>query len=98
MYRTSLFGVALLVAACSGGDKSTDGVMAGSYESITVKDPQQSAAFLAVEDLDSDGFKEIILSTLLEQSPPGPPGPLSRGALRVFHSTGVSPVRGRRMC
>ena len=88
MYRTSLFGVALLVAACSGGDKSTDGVMAGSYESITVKDPQQSAAFLAVEDLDSDGFKEIILSTLLEQSPPGPPGPLSRGALRVFHSTG----------
>lgn len=57
------------------------------YRSFTVKDPQQSAAFMAVEDLDGDGFKEIILSTLLELTPPGPPGIYSRGALRVFRTS-----------
>lgn len=51
---------------------------------ITVKDPQQSAAFMDVEDLDGDGFQEILLSTLIEESPPGPPTPLSRGALHLF--------------
>lgn len=52
-----------------------------------VKDTQQSAAFLAVEDLDGDGQKEIVLSTLIEQSPPGPPTSASRGALRVFKTS-----------
>lgn len=51
---------------------------------ITVKDPQQSAAFLDVEDLDDDGFQEILLSTLIEESPPGPPTSASRGALHLF--------------
>ncbi len=82
-------GAVLLAAGC--GDQSgtarqdvAAGVPAGEYVAYTVKDPQQSAAFLAVDDLNNDGVKEIILSTLLEVSPPGPPGVLSRGGLRVF--------------
>ena len=78
--------LALLLISC-GGSPSAEalrGLKAGSYEKITVKDPQQSAAFLAVDDLDDDGIKEIVLSTLIEQSLPGPPTALSRGALRVF--------------
>lgn len=82
--------LALLPGGCSdsrSGD-AAGGVIPGRYETFTVKDPQQSAAFLAVEDLDGDGAKEIVLSTLIEFSPPGPPTALSRGALRVFRSEG----------
>lgn len=85
---------ALMLTACGGSAPDAAGpapqdVVAGSYQKITVKDPQQSAAFLAVDDLDGDGLKEIILTTLIEQSPPGPPTPLSRGALRVFKTAGA---------
>lgn len=76
-----------LLGGCSAGSGSSDPDADGAgaqYLATTVKDPQQSAAFLAVADLDADGRKEIILSTLIEQSPPGPPTALSRGALRVF--------------
>jgi len=78
-----------VMAGCEGGGNAattpaTPDVRAGHYEQIVVKDPQQSAAFLAVEDLDGDGVREIVLSTLLELTPPGPPTALSRGALRIF--------------
>ncbi len=56
------------------------------YAYFAVKDPQQSAGFLDVADLDGDGRQEIILSTLVELTLPGPPNPTSRGALRVFRS------------
>ena len=91
MKRTQLIvvsGAALLAAGC--GEQSNApredvaALPAGEYVEFTVKDPQQSAAFMAVEDLNNDGVKEIVLSTLLEVTPPGPPGALSRGALRVF--------------
>ncbi len=77
-----------LIGGCGTADNaaSSRALVAGSYQAFTVKDPQQSAAFLAVDDLDGDGRREIILSTLIEQSPPGPPSPLSRGALRIFRS------------
>lgn len=84
-----LCAVALGLAGCGGeapAGKAARVLPAGSYAAHTVKDPQQSAAFLAVDDLEGDGQAEIILSTLIEQSPPGPPSPLSRGALRVFRS------------
>lgn len=75
--------------ACNGaGGANAAGLVAGQYSKITVKDPQQSAAFMAVDDLDGDGRKEIVLSTLIEQSPPGPPTSASRGALRVFKTSG----------
>ena len=95
-----LIAGALLLAGCSGGaagggaagggaaDGGGSDPAVGNYTAITVKDPQQSAAFLAVDDLDGDGMAEIILSTLVEQTPPGPPNPLSRGALRIFRSAG----------
>jgi hypothetical protein len=82
---------ALLACESSRAPGNTVGATASSsplYEKITVKDPQQSAAFLAVDDLDGDGIKEIVLSTLIEQSPPGPPSALSRGALRIFRTAG----------
>lgn len=80
----------LLPLLLSCGNSSDFGGLAtqGRYEQITVKNPQQSAAFLAVEDLDGDGTREIILSTLIEQSPPGPPTSASRGAMRVFKTSG----------
>ena len=81
-------GVVLLAAGCGEQSNAPREDMAtlpdGEYIEFTVKDPQQSAAFMAVEDLNNDGVKEIVLSTLLEVTPPGPPGALSRGALRVF--------------
>lgn len=81
--------LALALAACGGSTPGKAGDSAtGRWEKFTVKDPQQSAAFLAVEDLDGDGVREIVLSTLIEQSPPGPPTALSRGALRVFRAAG----------
>ncbi len=73
-----------ILAACGSASNSARELPLGTYEHFTVKDPQQSAAFLAVDDLDGDGRKEIVLSTLIEQSPPGPPTAASRGALRVF--------------
>lgn len=75
----------LPLAACHNSQPAA--VVAGTYQKVTVKDPQQSAAFLAVDDLDGDGIKEIVLSTLIEQSPPGPPTSASRGALRVFNTS-----------
>jgi len=77
----------LMVVACAppvSTEQRADGEAV--YDYFAVKDPQQSAGFLDVADLDGDGRKEIILSTLVELTPPGPPNPLSRGALRVFRS------------
>ena len=76
--------LALALAACGASEPGP----AAHYEKVTVKDPQQSAGFLAVDDLDGDGTQEIVLSTLIEQSPPGPPTGASRGALRVFRTAG----------
>lgn len=80
-----------LVSAC-GESQPAKGTSAigesGLYRKITVKDPQQSAAFMAVDDLDGDGMKEIVLSSLIELSPPGPPTAASRGALRIFSTGG----------
>lgn len=88
----ALLTTLLLLSGCGSSEPARTNAASASasahYEKITVKDPQQSAAFLAVDDLDGDGIKEIVLSTLIEQSPPGPPTSLSRGALRVFRSDG----------
>ena len=86
---TSLALPIVLVACDSPSGANAAGLVAGTYSKITVKDPQQSAAFIAVDDLDGDGKKEIVLSTLIEQSPPGPPTSASRGALRVFKTAGT---------
>ncbi|HEY1077910.1 MAG TPA: VCBS repeat-containing protein, partial [Fontimonas sp.] len=93
MTRASWLGMLTLLAAgavagCGDDAQQPTGGGAVSYEALTVKDPQQSAAFIAVEDLDGDGKREIVLSTLLERTPPGPPNPLSRGALRIFSTAG----------
>lgn len=86
---TSFCLASMMLAGCGGLSSPEAGApLAGHYEAFTVKDPQQSAAFLAVDDLDGDGKKEIVLSTLIEQSPPGPPTSLSRGALRIFKTSG----------
>jgi hypothetical protein len=85
-----------LLAACGASEDPAKGPstsvrgepLPGIYEKIVVKAPQQSAGFLDVADLDGDGKKEIVLSTLVEQTPPGPPTALSRGALRVFKTEG----------
>lgn len=82
-----------LIAACGGSNPpgsstGTPPASKASYEKLVVKDPQQSAAFIAVDDLDGNGKQEIVLTTLIEQSPPGPPTSASRGALRVFSITG----------
>lgn len=75
--------------ACGVQDKLTPASAADKrFEVFTVKDPQQSAAFLAVDDVDGDGISEIILTTLLELTIPGPPGPYSRGAVRLFRTQG----------
>jgi hypothetical protein len=84
---------AVALAACDGGGQPGSSASGktpetGRYEQIVIKDPQQSAAFLAVADLDGDGRKEIVLSTLVELTPPGPPGAYSRGALRLFRTGG----------
>ena len=51
----------------------------------TVKDPQQSAGFLDVKDLDGDGTMEILLSTLIEGGGAQSPWD-AQGAIRVFKS------------
>ncbi len=81
----ALVGLTACGGHAGGGNVRDTGAV--SYEKFTVKDPQQSAAFMAVDDLDGDGIKEIILSTLVEQTPPGPPTAASRGALRVFKTS-----------
>ncbi len=66
----------------------------GSYTEFPIVAEQQSAAFLAVGDVDgnSDNGLEIYLSTLVEQTPPGPPNAASRGALRQFNTSGCDGV------
>ncbi|MGJ8687601.1 MAG: hypothetical protein ACSHWQ_08980, partial [Spongiibacteraceae bacterium] len=56
-----------------------------NFTKYSVVDPQVSAGFIDVEDLNNDGIKEIILSTLVEVNI-GPPNITSRGALRIFES------------
>jgi hypothetical protein len=85
--------VAVALSACQSepaGEPAARGATPerGTYQPIVVKEPQQSAAFLAAADLDGDGRKELILSTLVELTPPGPPGAYSRGALRLFSHGG----------
>lgn len=60
---------------------------ADRFERFIVKEPQVSAAFIDVADLDGDGVMEIVLSTLVEQNA-GPPNATTRGALRIFTSAG----------
>ncbi|MBB3047958.1 hypothetical protein FHR99_002224 [Litorivivens lipolytica] len=88
-----------LIAACNDSNSSSSPppVAAGSarmpgygYVEYPVKTKQTSSAFLAVGDLDgnSDNGLDIFLSTLVEQTPPGPPNSASRGALRKFNTSG----------
>ncbi|WP_372782241.1 FG-GAP repeat domain-containing protein [Litorivivens sp.] len=101
--RNRYFLIALglpLLAACNdssssssgGGGSSTSPSEQGSYIEYPIKVEQQSAAFLAVGDIDgnSDNGLDILLSTLVEQTPPGPPNPASRGALRKFNTQGCN--------
>ncbi|MFT5605310.1 MAG: hypothetical protein ACI9G5_002277 [Paracoccaceae bacterium] len=66
----------------------------GSYSEFPIVAEQQSAGFIAVGDVDgnSDNGLEIYLSTLVEQTPPGPPTALSRGALRQFNTSGCDTI------
>lgn len=54
-----------------------------NWTSSAVKDPQQSAGFLDVADLDGDGNKEIVLSTLMEEGNASSPWS-AKGAIRIF--------------
>lgn len=80
----------LLVTACadtsSNGSSAVEAPNTIRFTKHIVKDPQQSAAFIDVHDFDKDGVKEIVLSTLVEFLPPGPPNATARGALRIFKS------------
>ncbi len=67
------------------------------YREQPIKATQLSAGFIGVGDLDgnSDNGLEILLSTLVEQTPPGPPNAASRGALRMFNTQGCDSKDGR---
>lgn len=82
------FSFDLRLAALAALLAGSTALAAPVYTKFTVKDPQQSAGFLAVADFNGDGRQEIILSTLVEQTPPGPPTSASRGALRRFSTAG----------
>lgn len=100
--RYHTLGLLLLPTLASCNDSSSSGNNVGqaadpavidrpgTYIEYPIKPAQQSAAFLAVGDLDgnSDNGLDILLSTLVELTPPGPPSPLSRGALRKFNTSG----------
>jgi hypothetical protein len=75
-------GVVLLVAC----GRSSAPLAEPRFERFIVKEPQLSAGFLDVTDLDGDGVMEIVLSTLVEQNA-GPPNASTRGALRIFRSS-----------
>jgi len=86
-----------LIASCGGSSSSTSSATSSSARNIPIvytehpiKATQQSAGFIGIGDLDgnSDNGLEILLSTLVEQTPPGPPTSASRGALRVFNTSG----------
>lgn len=55
-----------------------------NWNVVTVKDPQQSAGFIDVADLNGNGKKEIVLSTLIEQGSASSPWNAA-GAMRIFH-------------
>jgi hypothetical protein len=79
--------------ACNGSSSSPTsnvGQPAVVYTEHPIKAVQQSAGFIGIGDLDgnSDNGLEILLSTLVEQTPPGPPNSASRGALRIFNTSG----------
>jgi hypothetical protein len=78
-----------LIASCGGTSSSTTSNLI-IYTEHRIKAQQQSAGFIGIGDLDgnSDNGLEILLSTLVEQTPPGPPTAASRGALRVFNTSG----------
>ena len=67
------------------GDPPTSGATEFIFRKYIVKDPQQSAGFIDVKDMDGDGVMDIWLSTLVEVNV-GPPNETSRGALRLFTS------------
>lgn len=82
-----------VLASCNSSSSSSSSAATGepgTYIEYPIKTEQQSAAFLAVGDIDgnSDNGLDILLSTLVEQTPPGPPNPVSRGALRKFNTAG----------
>lgn len=80
----------LLSFALLGGCRSSAPLGIDSrVEKFTVKDPQVSAGFLDVADLNGDGVMEIVLSTLVEVNA-GPPNASTRGALRIFESSNGS--------
>lgn len=85
-----LVALPLALTACSNSNNSSSTEpVAGPAPRVTkfiVKDPQLSAAFLDVQDLNGDGVKEIVLSSLIERNV-GPPNATSRGALRIFESS-----------
>jgi hypothetical protein len=62
-----------------------------SWQQFTVKDPQQSAGFIDVEDLNNDGIKEIVLSTLMEQGSLSSPWN-TKGAVRIFYPNINNPI------
>lgn len=57
------------------------------WDEVIVKDQTKSAAFITVEDIDNDGKKEILMTSLMES---GSPSNMSgtKGALRIFRNEG----------
>lgn len=95
LLRRLAAGLALAVLAACGSSTSPETPVVATdplpepdprIQKFIVKDPQVSAAFLDVEDLNGDGIQEIVLSTLVEQNA-GPPNASTRGALRIFESS-----------
>jgi hypothetical protein len=88
------FGV-LIAAGCTvnaqngedAADEQSFDCMAGNYgfKAYAVDSEQLSPGFVAVGDLDRDGAKEIVVTTLMEQVIPAPYGPpKTRGAVHIY--------------
>ncbi|CAA0081504.1 Uncharacterised protein [Zhongshania aliphaticivorans] len=94
--------LSVFIASCNNSSSSGTSSGSGSsanpivYSEHPIRSEQQSAGFIGIGDLDgnSDNGLEILLSTLVEQTPPGPPNALSRGALRIFNTSGCDSKDG----
>ncbi len=81
--------LACCIASCNGNSSTSNTASPSSgqviYTEHPIKAEQQSAGFIGIGDLDgnSDNGLEILLSTLVEQTPPGPPTALSRCAYSI---------------
>ncbi|PLX11130.1 MAG: hypothetical protein C0594_04010 [Marinilabiliales bacterium] len=79
MKKVLLFTVLAFVCYISKGQNLPN----VSWQEVTIKDPQQSAGFIDVKDVNSDGKPEIIMSTLMEEGSASNQA-TTKGAIRYF--------------